>query len=206
MKQREKFISFDVISINEGGFHIILSRNHPHILFSFSRNFWSTPLTVKMFQELEIKTIEIIQQFGLFGVFLLAILESFIFPIPTALIVTTAIALKFNAFLVVVIATFGSVIGATIGYFLGKKGGRSLLLNLFDKEKVLVVDKMFEKYGVFAVGIAALTPIPFKLFTIAAGVANMRLHPFILVCIPTRFLQFLLFALFGEFLSRFFLF
>lgn len=144
-----------------------------------------------------------INSYGITGIFVVAILESFIFPVPTAIIITSATALGLDVLTITIIATIGSVIGAVVGYYMGKRGGRPALVWLFDKKKLKKVDNFFDKYGVWAVGIAALTPIPFKIFTISAGVARMRIIPFILICIPTRFLQFLIFAEFGNLLSTF---
>ncbi len=146
---------------------------------------------------------DVIESNGLWGIFIIATLESFIFPVPTAIIITAGTALNLDPFSVVIFATIGSVIGAVIGYFLGMKGGRPALIWLFDEKKINKVDRLFEKYGVYAIGIAAFTPLPFKIFTISAGVARMNIVAFILVSIPCRFLQFLLFALFGNWLSGF---
>ncbi|HIE34208.1 MAG TPA: DedA family protein [Candidatus Altiarchaeales archaeon] len=146
---------------------------------------------------------ETIKSNGLLGIFIIATLESFIFPVPTAIIITAGTALKLDPITVVTIATVGSVLGAIIGYMVGLRGGRPALVWLFDEEKIKKVDKLFEKYGVYAVGIAAFSPLPFKVFTISAGVARMNMIAFILVSIPCRFLQFLLFALFGNWLSMF---
>ncbi|RLI92095.1 MAG: DedA family protein [Candidatus Altiarchaeales archaeon] len=144
-----------------------------------------------------------IESNGLLGIFVIATLESFIFPVPTAIIITAGTALNLDPVSVVIFATTGSVIGAVIGYFIGIKGGRPVLIWLFDEKKIKRVDRLFEKYGVYAVGLAAFSPLPFKIFTISAGVARMNILPFVLISIPCRFLQFLLFALFGNWLSGF---
>jgi len=146
---------------------------------------------------------DIIESNGLLGIFIIATLESFIFPVPTAIIITAGTALKLDPLSVVIFATVGSVIGALVGYFIGIKGGRPALIWLFDEKRIKRVDKLFEKYGVFAVGLAAFSPLPFKIFTISAGVARMNVISFVLISIPCRFLQFLLFALFGNWLSGF---
>ncbi|MEA3255259.1 MAG: VTT domain-containing protein [Candidatus Altiarchaeota archaeon] len=156
-----------------------------------------------MFESITRFTKEIITAHGLLGVFVVAVLESFIFPVPTAIIITAGTALKLDPLTVVLVATVGSVSGAIVGYKIGEKGGRPVLVWLFDDKKISKVDKLFEKYGVYAVGVAAFSPLPFKIFTISAGVARMSIPPFILVSIPCRFLQFLLFALFGNWLSDF---
>ncbi|OYT39855.1 MAG: hypothetical protein B6U86_04870 [Candidatus Altiarchaeales archaeon ex4484_43] len=146
---------------------------------------------------------EIIESNGFLGIFVIATLESFIFPVPTAIIITAGTALNLDPMSVVIFATTGSVIGAVIGYFMGIRGGRPVLIWLFDEKKIKKVDKLFERYGVYAVGLAAFSPLPFKVFTISAGVARMNIISFILISIPCRFLQFLLFALFGNWLSGF---
>ena len=146
---------------------------------------------------------KIIESNGFLGIFVIATLESFIFPVPTAIIITAGTALNLDPMSVVIFATTGSVIGAVIGYFMGIKGGRPVLIWLFDEKKIKKVDKLFERYGVYAVGLAAFSPLPFKVFTISAGVARMNIISFILISIPCRFLQFLLFALFGNWLSGF---
>jgi membrane protein YqaA with SNARE-associated domain len=148
-------------------------------------------------------TENIIRSNGLWGIFAIAVLESFIFPVPTAIIITAGTALELEPISVVMFATVGSVIGAVIGYSLGIRGGRPVLIWLFDEKKIGRVDSLFEKYGVYAVGLAAFSPLPFKIFTISAGVARMDIVSFILVSIPCRFLQFLLFAYFGNWLSGF---
>lgn len=145
-----------------------------------------------------------IESNGVLGVFVVSLLESFIFPVPTAIIITAGTALDLEPLSVVFIATVGSVLGALVGYSIGFRGGRPALIWLFDEKKIEKVDKLFERYGVLAVGVAAFSPLPFKLFTISAGVAKMNLASFILVSIPCRFAQFLLFAYFGDFLSGFF--
>lgn len=154
-----------------------------------------------MFERFSAFATAFIEANGLLGIFIIASLESFIFPIPTAIIITAGTALKLDPMSVVIFATIGSVLGAVIGYFLGMHGGRPVLIWLFDEKKIGKVDALFQKHGVYAVGLAAFSPIPFKLFTISAGVARMNIISFILISIPCRFLQFLLFAYFGNWLG-----
>ena len=154
-----------------------------------------------MFEQITAYATSIIASSGLSAVFILSFLESFIFPIPTAVIILTATSLGLNPLNVTIFATVGSVIGAVVGHNLGLRGGRKILKRYVEPEKIKKIDSMFEKYGVYAVGIAGFTPIPFKLFTITAGVSNMRLAPFIGISIISRFAQFILFAYFGSFIA-----
>ncbi len=156
-----------------------------------------------MFERLSEITIEFIASNGLLGIFIISAMESFIFPVPTAIIITAGTALNLDPLSVVILATIGSIIGAVIGYFIGARGGRPVIVWMFDEKKVKKIDNLFMKYGVFAVGLAAFSPLPFKVFTISAGVARMNIISFILISIPCRFLQFLLFAFFGDWLGGF---
>ncbi|MBN2014368.1 MAG: VTT domain-containing protein [Candidatus Altiarchaeota archaeon] len=67
------------------------------------------------------------------------------------------------------------MLGEGIGYFLGMHCNRPILTWLFNEKKIGKVDALFEKYGVYAVGLAAFSPLPFKLFTISASVARMNI-------------------------------
>lgn len=142
---------------------------------------------------------------GEIGLFVLSIIESSIFPIPPdVILIPMCIANPQNALWLAGITTIGSVIGAGIGYIIGKFGGRPVLDFLFKNKKntILEVERLYNKYGVWAVGGAAFTPIPYKVFTIASGVFKMKFVPFILISILGRGLRFFfeggLLMLFGE--------
>jgi len=103
-------------------------------------------------------------------------MESFFLPIPPDIILIPLVLAApelglFYAF----ICLIGSLLGATAGYYIGKRGGRPLLNKFVPEAKILKVDGYFKKYGEMAVGIAALTPIPFMIFTVSSGVMKMDL-------------------------------
>ncbi len=91
--------------------------------------------------------------------------------------------------------TFASVVGAAFGYFIGQRGGQPLLKKLFKKEKLQKVETMFQKYDVWAIGIAAFTPIPYKVFTISAGAFNLHFIRFMIVSIFARGTRYMLIAM-----------
>ena len=62
-------------------------------------------------------------------------------------------ALGFSA-----IATVGSLLGAMLGYWIGLRGGRPLLDRLFARDRILYVERQYQRRDVWAVTIAALTP------------------------------------------------
>ena len=142
---------------------------------------------------------------GEWGLFALAFMESSFFPIPPDCILIPMCLIKpEESLLYATIATLGSAIGGMFCYAIGKFGGRPALDFFFKKqqEKIVEVEKLYNKYGVWAVGAAAFTPIPYKIFTIASGVFKMNLLGFTLASIAGRGLRFFIIAialiLFGE--------
>lgn len=156
-----------------------------------------------MFESLIEFTRTSIESHGLLGVFFFSMIESFIFPVPTAIIITTATAFGAGVNGVVIVATIGSVLGAFIGYYLGRRGGRPVLVWLFSEEHVERVDCWFAKYGIYAVALAGLSPLPFKVFTISAGVTGLNKFHFFIASVISRAMQFYIFATFGNILGGF---
>lgn len=117
----------------------------------------------------------------------LAFAESSFFPVPPdVLLIPMALGQPPLAMWFATVCTASSVLGGSFGYLLGIKGGRPLMLRLFSREKIALVEEYYKKYDVWAVGIAALTPIPYKVFTISAGVFDLDFRRFVLVSIVGR--------------------
>ena len=144
-------------------------------------------------------------EMGEIGLAILAFMESSFFPIPPDFIlIPMCLTEPKNAIIFATIATLGSAIGGVFGYGIGRFGGRPALNFFFKKQqdKILQVEKLYNRYGVWAVGAAAFTPIPYKVFTIASGVFKMNLLGFTIVSIIGRGMRFFIVAtalmLFGE--------
>ena len=155
---------------------------------------------------------EYFTQNGVWGLSLNSFIESFfLVPPPDFLLIAMDLAKPDSALYYALICTIASALGGGVGYIIGKFGGRpafNWLIGMFakDKEKAnknfLQVEKLYNEYGPMAVFLAAFTPIPYKVFTIASGVFKMKLIPFMLVSIVGRGLRFFfeggLLMLFGE--------
>lgn len=146
-----------------------------------------------------------VETWGLLGAFLVAVTESFIFPVPTATIIAPMTALGMDPFSITIISTIGSVIGAIIGYILGKRLGRPIAIRLFKQKRVDKVEHWFNKWGAWAIFFAAFTPIPFKVFTWCGGIFNVNFKHFLIASIAGRFLQFFIAAYVGSLLGPSFL-
>lgn len=137
--------------------------------------------------------------FGTIALFLMAFAESSFFPIPPdVLLIALAIGAPARAFRFAAICTVGSVLGGVCGYAIGKLFftaiGQPILALYGYTEQFAMVQAMFIRYGAWFVGVAGFTPIPYKVFTIAAGAFGMNLGTFIVVSALSRGARFFLVA------------
>ena len=129
--------------------------------------------------------------------------ESIFFPIPPdLLLIGIAVLDPDRALWLAGIVTGASVAGAVVGHWLGRRFGRPLLHRFVAESKILTVERMFQKYGAWAVLVAAFTPIPYKVFAIVAGALDLDRRRFVLASLAGRGARFfaigvLIFA-FGE--------
>jgi len=96
------------------------------------------------------------------------------------------------ALVLAAVTTAASVAGALFGYVVGARGGRPILTRLTGAESFDTLESYFRRWGGWAVGIAAFTPIPYKVFTIAAGIFRVRLAPFVIASVIGRAARFFL--------------
>ena len=163
-----------------------------------------------MLKELYIKTIELAghkRSKSILG--FISFIESFIFPIPPdVLIIPMTIARKREWIRIALIATFGSVLGACLGYFIGYVFFNEIGIKIFEIYGVdnvsFLKDKVSSDGGVFAwitlLAIAGFSPIPFKLLTITSGFVNFNIFYFVIVSLVTRGSRFFLISfLIGNF-------
>lgn len=156
--------------------------------------------------EIFIKMNDFFQAMGVEGLALNSFIESFfLVPPPDFLLIAMDLATPTKALYYAFICTLASAIGGAVGYGIGYWGGRPAFNWLFrkgGKEKFEAVEKLYNKYGVTAVLLAAFTPIPYKVFTIASGILNMNFWKFMLASFVGRgarfFIVSIVLMLFGE--------
>ena len=142
-------------------------------------------------------------EWALVALLLLTFSESTFFPIPPdPLLIAIGVANPSSAIWIAALVTAASVAGAYVGHFLGRRVGRPLLYRLVSEDKVTRAEWLFSRYGAWAIIVAAFTPIPYKVFTILAGVLDLPVRPFMLASLVGRGARFLtigvLIYLFGE--------
>jgi membrane protein YqaA with SNARE-associated domain len=137
--------------------------------------------------------------YGLPALFLLAFVESSFFPLPPdILLMSLCLSRPRLAFRYATVCTLGSALGGCLGYLLGL-GMWGLLQDLFysyipgfTPELFNRVQGLFQDYGFWAVFTAGFTPIPYKIFTIGAGVFQLNFLLFIVASVVSRGLRFFL--------------
>ena len=135
--------------------------------------------------------------YGSWALFLLAFSESSFFPIPPdVLLIALAVAIPKKSFKYALICSFGSVLGGCFGYLIGWKFMALIgnhIVELYGlTPKVETIEILYNKYDAWAVGIAGFTPIPYKVFTISAGVFQINFLVFIIASFVSRSARFFL--------------
>lgn len=128
-----------------------------------------------------------------------AFAESSFFPLPPdILLIPMMLARPREAWRVAAICTIASVVGGMLGYAIGYWGfdliGRPILELYHAMDKYDALRAGFDRWGVWIIIIKGMTPIPYKLVTIASGVAHFDLLAFIGASIISRSLRFFLLA------------
>ena len=129
----------------------------------------------------------------------LSVAESVIFPIPPEALMIPICTMQVKnalriAFWVTICSVIGGLMGYAIGYFLFNEIEPYIKASNYYATYLQSVE-MFNEWGVWIILVAAFSPIPYKLFTISAGVLSQSLPIFILASLIGRGGRFFLVAL-----------
>lgn len=150
--------------------------------------------------------------YGSLALIILAFAESSFFPVPPdVLLIALAISIPKRSFFYALETSIASVIGGMLGYYIGLAlmdiiGWR--IIDFYNARPLFTeLFKTFNEYNFWAVLIAAITPIPYKVFTISAGAANANFAVFMIASIIGRSIRFFavgaLIFIFGERIKNF---
>jgi membrane protein YqaA with SNARE-associated domain len=133
------------------------------------------------------------------ALFILAFAESSFFPVPPdVLLIALAISIPKKAFKFALICMLGSVIGGVLGYGIGLYGYESVgkpIVDFYHGQEVMeLIKTKYDQHGFLGILIAAITPIPYKVFTIASGVFKFDFWLFTLASIIGRSTRFFIVA------------
>lgn len=125
--------------------------------------------------------------------------ESSFFPIPPdAMLVPMVLARRDKAYTIAAVCTVASILGAmlgyAIGYFLWDSVGQWLVQVYHMEDKMVALRGGYEQYGAAIILLKGLTPIPFKLVTLASGFFAYNFPLFVILATITRAGRFFLIA------------
>jgi undecaprenyl-diphosphatase len=132
--------------------------------------------------------------FGALSLGAMSFTEAIIQPVPPDLLfLPMLVSAQGNSSLVVwlwAVVTVTSVLGSLVGYYIGKRWGRSLFSRFKADKHLAKIEALTTRYGTIGIFIAAFSPIPYKVFGWAAGMGEMKLKPFIIAGLIGRGLRF----------------
>lgn len=131
------------------------------------------------------------------ALFSLAFIEASFFPVPPdVLLMALAIGRPQRAFWFASLCSLGSVLGAVFGYILGQYFFELVgqpIVNMYAAiEQYEIVQGLFQDWDAMAIAVAGFTPIPFKIFTIAAGAFKVDFTTFLIAALFSRSARFFL--------------
>lgn len=150
--------------------------------------------------------------YGTWALITLAFIESSFFPIPPdVLLICLCISNTNKSYWYALLTTISSVVGGWLGYLIGyafyETIGKLIITALTLQNAFENVGILFQNNAFWAIFAAGLTPIPYKVFTIAAGVWQIDLLTFTTASVFGRAGRFFLVAtllyFFGKKLSTF---
>ena len=129
----------------------------------------------------------------------IAFLEASVFPVPPdLLLIPMVVATPSRAWFLAAVCTAGSVLGGILGWLIGAELFARVALPIahaYGMEPTLLrFAARFRAYGLYVVLIKGLTPIPYKIVSIAAGAAHFSLALFVAASAVTRGVRFFLVA------------
>ncbi len=131
------------------------------------------------------------------ALFLLSFAEASFFPIPPdVLLIALCVAKPPKAFKYALICSAGSLLGGCLGYLIGygfMAGVGQKIVDIYGfADKVDYIQSLYQRYDAWAVAIAGFTPIPYKVFTIAAGMFKINFGVFVIASLVSRSARFFL--------------
>lgn len=125
-------------------------------------------------------------------------MESSFFPIPVVFMLIPMVAANpKRGWFLALLTTVSSVAGGLVGYVLGYgfiEMAMPWIIEFGKLDAFELAQSWFDEYGFAALFLAGISPIPYKVFTIAAGTMSMHLVPFVLASLIGRAGQFFIAA------------
>ena len=137
--------------------------------------------------------------YALWALALVAFAESSVFPIPPdVMLIPMVLVARARAWVIAGVCTIASVVGGIagygIGYFLYEAVGQPIIAFYAYEHQFVEFQDLYAEWGAWIVAGAGFTPIPYKIFTIASGLAQLDITTFTLASLLSRGARYFLVA------------
>jgi membrane protein YqaA with SNARE-associated domain len=133
--------------------------------------------------------LNLVNEYGYLGIFLIGLSEPIFQPVPTELFIISGVLLGLDWKLVLIVSTLACNLGAIITYYLATRYGEKLALKLFDEGKLKKGEKFLKKWGVMGVIVVSFTPIPFEIICWVCGMFNMPFEKYMVAVFLSRMIK-----------------
>lgn len=157
-----------------------------------------TSLWHHLVQEWKFVLLPALAKLGIWGAFVVAVLDSSAIPVPIDAVLAVEIwGHKSHFWIYVLLAAAGSAVGGLLPYWIGRAGGEFFLLRRVDRSRFDALRRRFERQEFLAVMIPSLLPppAPWKIFVLAAGVFEMRVPSYMLAVFSGRMIRWTILAI-----------
>jgi membrane protein YqaA with SNARE-associated domain len=134
---------------------------------------------------------DLLLPYGGFGLMVLAVCDSSFLSLPEVndiLLMTFSLNDPAGMWKYATFTTLGSLIGCSLLYSVGRKGGEALLRKRFTDERLMRVRNWYRKHGILAIVVPSLLPppTPFKIFVLSAGAFGISWPKFLTAIVIGR--------------------
>ena len=160
-------------------------------------------------QLMQNQLLSLIRHWGDLGVFIAMFLESSIVPIPSELIIVGAGAIGIPLRSIIIFGGIGSTLGGLVGYAIGARAALPVILKFgkyicIKPHHLEKAEAFAKKYGAWGVLGGRLMPVvPFKVFSIASGIARTPVAVFALFTLIGVVPRLYLLAMFGAVIMKY---
>ncbi len=130
---------------------------------------------------------------------MVAFTESIFFPIPQdLLLIPMGLSRPRKVFRLATLCLAASVLGGIAGYFIGlffmEMIGMAIINFYGLADKYLIIQQWYDRYDAWAVAVAGVSPVPYKVCTLTAGAFKINFAVFVIASVLSRGLRFYLIA------------
>ena len=145
--------------------------------------------------------VESFQAGGLPILFVAMIVQALAIPIPSEFVLICGGA-AFGLLSGWLVGALGSVVAAFMGFYISRKGGRSVAIRFVGERGIKFADNWFNRWGVWAVLLGRIAPfIPFDVISYSAGLTQMKFRNFIVPTVIGTLPRAFFYAFLGDYIN-----